>query len=233
MIASSGTITLTGQVQAQGADGGGIAVGGGTAAAGGGSGGSVRLLATTITGTGFANVAGGNAGALGTPVAGGAGSPGRVRVEALNNTLSVNVGTATVGVLSSGAPTSVALSNAPTLRITAVGGVAAPAAPMGSFTIADVVLPATTTSPVTVSLGATNVPLGTTVTVTVKGLYGEATSAVSTPLTGTLASSTATAVVTIPTNEPSVVGASASFLLSAASGETSVYVSTASLGAPR
>ena len=60
---------------------------------------------------------------------------------------------------------------------------------MGSFTSADVVLPATTTSPVTVSLAATNVPLGTTVTVTVKGLYGEATSAVSTPLTGTLASS--------------------------------------------
>ena len=222
VIASSGTITLTGQIQAQGGDGGGTVVGGGTAGAGGGSGGSLRLIATTITGsTGFANVAGGSGGAAATPVAGGAGSPGRVRVEAFNNSLAVNVGTSTLGVLSSGAPTSVTLPNAPSLRIAAVGGVPAPAAPTGSFTGADVVLPATTTNPVTVSLAATNIPPGTTVTVTVKGLYGEATSTVSTPLAGTLASSTASASVTIPTNEPSVVGASASVLLSAASDEGS------------
>ena len=222
VIASSGTITLTGQVQAQGGIGGGFAPGGGTAAGGGGSGGSVRLIATTVTGTGFANIAGGSGGALNTTVAGGAGSPGRVRVEAFNNTLSVNVGTNTVGVLSSGAPTSVTLSNAPSLRIGAVGGVAAPAAPAGSFTVADVVLPPTTTNPVTVTLEAANIPPGTAVTVTVKGLYGPGSSTAST-LAGTLAASTASASVTIPTDEPSVVGASASFVLTAANGGGPVF----------
>ena len=234
LIASSGTIIFTGSIQAQGGVGGGIAVGGGTAAGGGGSGGSVRLIATTITGpTGIANVSGGNGGALTTPVEGGAGSPGRVRIEAFTNTLAINLGTGSVGVLSSGAPTSVTLPGAPSLRITAVGGVAAPAAPSGSFTIADVVLPASTTNPVTVSLAATNIPVGATVTVTVKGLYGEAFSTVSTPLTGTLASSIASAVVTVPTNEPSVVGASASFPLSAASGVTPRYAGAMSLSATR
>jgi hypothetical protein len=233
LIASSGTLTFTGSIQAQGGLGGGIVPGGGTAAGGGGSGGSVRLIATTITGTtAIANVSGGNGGEVSTSIEGGAGSPGRVRVEAFTNTLVVGLGTSSVGVLSSGAPTSVTLANSPTLRITTVGGVPAPTAPTGSFTAADVVLPVTTTNPVNVGLAGTNIPLGTTVTVTVKGLHGVATSAVSTPLSGTLASSTATASLTIPTNEPSVVGASASFLLSAASDRAPVYVNTV-LNAPR
>jgi hypothetical protein len=231
LIASSGAITLTGSIQAQGGAGGTILVGG-TASGGGGSGGAVRLIATTITGTtGTVNVAGGPGGSVGTSVEGGGGSPGRVRVEAYTNTLAVNLGTSSVGVLSSGAPTSVTLTNVPSLRITAVGGVAAPASPTGSFTIADVVLPPTTTNPVTVSLAAVNIPVGTSVTVTVKALYGDATSTVSTPLAGTTASSTAIASVTIPTNEPSVVGASASFLLSVSSGGAALDV--ASLRAPR
>jgi hypothetical protein len=123
-----------------------------------------------------------------------------------------------------GAPTSVTLANAPSLRISAVGGVAAPAAPAGSFTVADVILPATTTNPVTVSLAAANIPVGTTVTVTVKGLYDAASSTTSTPLAGTLASSTASASVTVPTTEPSIIGASASFLLTAATAGGPVYV---------
>jgi hypothetical protein len=222
LIASSGTITLTGQIQAQGGTGGGIA-GAGVAAGGGGSGGAVRLIATSIAGAnGTINVAGGSGGALTTLVEGGAGSPGRVRVEAFTNTLSLNLGTSSIGVLSSGAPTSVALSNAPSLRIATVGGVAVPAAPTGSFTLADVVLPASVANPVTIGLAATNIPVGTTVTVTVKGLYGDV-STVSTPLTGTLAASTASVSVTVPTNQPSVIGASASFLLSAAAGATSFH----------
>jgi len=145
-------------------------------------------------------------------------------VEAFTNTLAVNLGTTTVGVLSTGAPTSVALSNMPTLRITSVAGVAAPATPAGSFTVADVLLPPTTTNPVSVGLAATNIPVGTTVTVSVKGLYDTASSVVSTPLAGTVAVSTASANVTIPTNEPSVIGASASFLLTAMGDGRPLYV---------
>ena len=234
LIASSGTIAFTGSIQAQGGVGGGLVSGGGAAAGGGGSGGSVRLIATAITGTSaIANVAGGSGGATTTTLGGGDGSPGRFRVEAFTNTLAVNLGTGSVGVLSTGAPTAVTLPGAPSLRIAAVGGVAAPAAPSGSFTIADVVLPASATNPLTVSLAATNIPVGTTVTVTVKGLFGEAFSTASTPLAGTLAASTASAVVTIPTNQPSVVGASVSFPLAAAGGDTPRYAGATSLSAAR
>jgi hypothetical protein len=224
LIASSATLTFSGQILAQGGVGGGAITGSGVTAGGGGSGGSVRLIAPSIGGTsGIINVSGGNGGALSTPAEGGGGSPGRVRVEAFVNTLAVNLGTSSAGVLSSGAPTSVTLPNAPTLRITAVGGVAAPATPTGSFTAADVVLPPTTTNPVTIGLAAANIPVGTTVTVTVKGLYDAGSATVSTPLAGTFASSTASAAVTIPTNEPSVIGAFASFML-AASGGAPLYV---------
>jgi hypothetical protein len=225
VIASSGTITLSpagAQINAQGGQGGNSLTLG-HSSGGGGSGGSVRLIANTVTGSGGTiNIAGG----IGGPgqTVGGNGSAGRVRVEAFTNTLAISLGTSTIGVLSSGAPTSVVLPNAPSLRIASVGGVAAPAAPTGSFTIADVVLPPTTTNPVTVSLQAANIPLGTTIVVTAKGLYDPASSATSTPLAGTLAASTAIASVAIPTNEPSVISASASFVLTAATGGGPVFV---------
>jgi hypothetical protein len=222
LIASSGTISLSGQILAQGGFGAN-ATGPGVNAGGGGSGGAVRLIASAITGTGgTVNVAGGVGGAGVTT--GGNGSAGRVRVEAFTNSVAVNVGTSTIGVLSSGAPSSVTLPNAPSLRITAIAGVPAPAVPSGSFTVADVVLPPTTSNPVTVSLAATNIPVGTTVTVTVKGLYDAASSAPSSPLAGSIASSTASANVTIPTNEPSVVGAFVSFTLASVTGGAPVYV---------
>ena len=126
--------------------------------------------------------------------------------------------------MSTRSPTSVVLPNAPSLRIGSVAGVAAPAAPTGSFTIADVVLPTTTTNPVTVSLEAADIPLGTTILVTAKGLYDASSSATSTPLAGTVAASTVTASVTIPTTEPSIVSASTSFVLTAANGGGPVFV---------
>lgn len=223
VLASSGTITITGQINAQGGAGGGT----GTGSAGGGgagSGGSVRLIATAITGTGGTiNIAGGVGGG-GLGVNGGAGSPGRIRVETFTNTLVVNPNTTTLGAVTSAAPTSVTLPNTPSLKIASVGGVPAPAAPAGSFTIADVVLPPTTTNPVAVALEASNIPLGTVVSVTVKGLYGQANSASSSALAGTLATSTATASVTIPTSQPSIVSASTSFVLTAANGGGPVFV---------
>lgn len=168
MIASSGTITLSpasAQILAQGGQGGTASFPGETAG-GGGSGGAVRLIANTVTGTGGTiNIAGGLGGSGVGGVSGGTGSVGRVRVEAFTNSLAVNLGTSSLGVLSSGAPTSVVLPNAPSLKIASVGGVAAPAAPTGSFVVADVVLPATTTNPVAVGLQAANIPLGTTIAV--------------------------------------------------------------------
>ena len=76
----------------------------------------------------------------------------------------------------------------------------------------------------TITLSASNIPLGTTVTVIAKPLDGAASSATSTPLAGTLAASTATASLTIPTNQPSVISASATFTLAAGPGTSPMLV---------
>lgn len=205
LIASSGTITFTGAILAQGG-------GGGNNDGGGGSGGGVRLVATTIAGSGGSiNVSGGA-----RSVNGGAGGAGRVRIEAYTNTLTANFS----GALPSVSQPSVAIlppAAAPALRITSVAGVAPPAAPGGSFATPDVTLPATTTNPVAVSLAGTNIPPGTSVTVLVQG-QADAVTTATTTLTGTQASTTASLSLTIPTNQPSVITASASFTLLASSG---------------
>lgn len=213
LIASSGTITFTGTLLARGGNGGSSAGCCTTGAGGGGSGGAIRLVATTIAGSGGSiTVAGGSGGSQGQN--GGAGSIGRIRVEAFTNTATINF----AQVPSIDQPGTLALPNAPSLTITSVAGVAAPASPTGSYSNPDVTLPANTANPMTIGLAASNIPVGTTVMVTVKPLDGAASSATSTPLAGTLAASTATASLTMPTNQPSVLSASATFTLAAVPG---------------
>jgi hypothetical protein len=77
----------------------------------------------------------------------------------------------------------------------------------------------------TVALAASNVPLGTTVNVTVSPVTGGNNSALSSPLAGTLAASTASASVTIPTDRASVISASATFTLAALPGAGPLYAS--------
>jgi hypothetical protein len=159
-------------------------------------------------------VAGGSvAGGFGN-IRGGAGGTGRIRIEAFTNTATITY----AQVPSIDRPGVVAGPNAPTLTITAVVGVSAPASPGGSYSIPDIVLPAGTPNPMTITLSASNIPLGTTVTVTIKPLDGAANSATSTPPAGSLAASTATASLTIPRNQPSVISASATFTLTALPG---------------
>lgn len=224
VIASSGTITFTGTILAKGGDAGSQVFNTvGPGAGGGGSGGAVRLVATAITGTGGTINANGGAGGFAWDVGfgnrsiGGPGSVGRIRIEGFTNTASINFAGAPAAAVSAAQPTTVTLANAPTLTITAVGGVVAPASPGASFSSPDIVLPAGTTSPVTVSLAASNIPLGTAVTVTANGLVGGSASA-SGPLSGTVSASTASVSLAIPTNEPSVIIASATFTLASATG---------------
>ena len=215
LIASSGTITLTGAIVARGGTGG--PADGGPAGGAGGSGGAVRLVATTIAGSGgTVDVRG--AGADGSNGVGGA---GRVRIEGFTNTAAVTFNGVSPSITTQ--PTVAALPNTPTLRIASVAGINAPATPLGSFAAPDITLPAGTTSPVAVTIAGANIPVGTTVTVTTKGQVGTASSGAAT-LSGSLASSTASASVSIPTNEPSVISASASFTLVAANGGGPVYV---------
>lgn len=227
-ILSSGTITFTGTLLARGGSAGFPEFFGDGPTGGGGSGGAVRLVAAAITGSGGSvNVAPG-AGAGVFNCFSGSGSPGRIRIEAFSTTVVATYTFSTnPAVIYTDEPTFdqpgvVTLPSAPGLSITSVGGVAAPAVPTASFATPDIVLPAGTTSPVTVNLVAVNIPPGSAVTITVKGLAGGDSSS-SAVLSGTLTSSSASAGVAIPTNEPFVLSASTSFPLASLGGGP-VYV---------
>jgi len=215
LIASSGTITLTGALLARGGSGGAGLCDAGQG--GGGSGGGIRLVATSVTGTGGSISATGGSPGNGCIGSNGQGGAGVIRVEALANTSTVSYGSPP----SLGQPGLVALANTPSLRITSVAAVSAPASPTGSYSAPDLTLPPNTTNPVAVALAASNIPPGTVVTVLSSGLAGGTTSATAT-LSGTSASSTATANLTIPTSEPTVISASCTFTL-ASLGEVPAY----------
>jgi hypothetical protein len=199
LIASSGTINL--------ATGSSITANGGNAYSNGagGSGGAIRLIANTLTGNGTLEAKGGSGGAYNN-----IGGYGRIRLEA-------SIVDRTAGpVFVYYPPVSVFLTNTPTLRITSIGGVNAPESPLGSLSTPDIFLPATTTNPVTVTLNASYIPVGTTVTVSVVPKFGNASN-VTTTLNGVLETSTASAAVTLPSgNYASVIQAYVVFTLQTA-----------------
>lgn len=195
LIASSGTISFTGTINARGGSGG-FGAGGG----GGGSGGAIRLVANTITGAGSLQASGGSgSGSVTgtTTTRGGNGGDGFIRVEAYDYS-AFNPGS-TPAFISFALPHPVAAQGTPALRIASVAGVSAPAAPLGSLHGApDVVVPSTLPNPVTVAIEATNIPVGTVATLTLTPAQGARTTAQSTALAGTDAASAATASVNLP-----------------------------------
>jgi len=220
LLASSTSINLGasfGPVAVR-ANGGAGAFGSGTnAGGGGGSGGAIRLIANTVSGSGQLMAQGSN-GALPN---GGSGGLGRIRVEA--STLTYNGSTFPSPTTS--LPQAVfPPSGNPSLVIASVGGLAAPATPVGSILAApDILLPLGTTNPVPVTLTASNIPLGTTIQVTATPQSGTPTSAISTGLSGTLASSSATATLTLSLTQVSVLTATATFPLVASAGSGPIY----------
>jgi hypothetical protein len=101
------------------------------------------------------------------------------------------------GNVASGTPFNTFLpATPPAIRVTSVGGVPVTPLPTGSFQMPDVTINAS--GPVTVAISASNVPLGTIVNVQFYSENGPDLIVASTPLTGSLASSTATAQVTLP-----------------------------------
>lgn len=155
---------------------------------GSGSGGAVRLVANTITGTPKIWAEAGS-----TYSQGGTGARGYVRVEAFDLS-QFRIDTRGNDNFSLGRPNPVTLPNNPQLRIASVGGVNAPAQPVGSFytTQPDVAVPATVTSPVEVVVQATNLPGNPAVQITRITDAGERTT-VNCTLAGSQASSTCTA----------------------------------------
>lgn len=197
MIASSTTIKITGSIDARGGAG---AFGFDQGAGGGGAGGAIRLVANTLTGTG--NLLAGGGGGGGTNCCnktwfGGTGAPGYVRLETFDFT-SYNPNIDTIASVTT--PNPVTLPTAPQIKIASVAGIAAPASTIGSLQGApDVLVPTAQTNPVDVVIQASNVPIGTVVQVTVIPARGPQTTFTSSPLSGTVGTSTATASITLPT----------------------------------
>jgi len=180
LIASTGTITHTGTITAKG--------GGGFSAGGAGSAGAIKLMANNVTGSGTIDASSGT------------GGTGRTRIESFNLSF---YGTSNPA-FTYGIPGSVFGSAPPSIAITSIAGISAPAIPTGSFVAPDVSLPNTTVNPVPVTITATNIPVGTNFTIRVIPSGWKTTAVtndlpvVTTTLSGTTAFSTGSANVTIP-----------------------------------
>jgi len=210
LIASSTTVAINGELKADGGNSGSVNSPNGGGSGGGGAGGAVRIVATTISGNGVVSA---NAGQFGTVVIpafsrdsnsrGGNGSVGRIRFEA--ETFLRTTSTAPSYSLTS--PGDLFVPGLPGVRITSVAAITAPAIPTGN---ADIVLPITTSNPVIVNISSNGVPVGNTVKITMIPAVGSPVSVVSSALTGTETSATATANIDLPEG-PSVLQAEVSY----------------------
>lgn len=190
LIASSQSITVTGTITAKG---GGGTQSGTNSWGGNGSGGAIRLMAPLIhlPAGGVLDVSPGSGGT--------AASHGRLRVEAFERLFH---GTLNATAYSFGLPGLVfPLVTYPTLRVTHVNGVTVTSAPTGSFSIPDVAMTANPSTGVTILLEASNIPVGTSLNLTVTSAdTGAEATIVTAPssLSGTLELSTSSAVVKFP-----------------------------------
>ena len=171
---------------------------------GGGGGGSVRIVAREFTGGATINVSPGSRSDGTNPAAG-----GHVRIETNMNTYTGSIQGAAAGSFLA-FPTASVPSNQPLLRITSVGGVAAPANPSASLSTPDITFPSDIVAPVTVAVSASNVPAGTPVDIRVVPATGQPTTATTGGLSDTGGTLTASATVTLPPGA-GVLTASASF----------------------
>ena len=173
MIASTGTITVVGGGFIWAKTYSSSVYCYGTVAVPGGAFGAIRLVANVLTVAGelYASV---------------------VRLEAPLGYLNYT-GSGTSPVLSTINPT-VVPSNPPVLNIVSIGGYPVPSYSGSSFSTIDVLLPTQLTDPIPVVVQATNVPVGSPVSVAFSGSAGATSTTAN--LAGTTASSTATVYVT-------------------------------------
>jgi hypothetical protein len=207
LIASSDTISVSGYIYADGGAGGATTGSGSGGAGGSGSGGAIRLVANTLTRSGAGYLyARGVAGTGSDYGGGGAGANGYIRLESnvITNWTTGYSNPAYSYVL----PGKLFVPNSPTLTITGVAGQSVPANPTG---VGDITLPQGTAT-ATVQLAATNIPVGTTVTVyAIPAVGATRSSALSSALAGASdAATTATATVTLKEGN-NVLMASASY----------------------
>jgi hypothetical protein len=188
LVASSSFITLNGLIHADGGDGGGNPSHSGDGGGGGGSGGAVRLMAPMINGSGRLSAAGGRASSGGRY-----GSVGYLKLESYSSNFT---GSSASPVYQS-TPGLVSLSTERLpLKIVSIAGLAVPDSPTGYFFPADVSIDSA--APATIEIVGKGVPLDTVVKVVLVTDAGQTLSVESSPLSGELNASTASAVVTVP-----------------------------------
>ena len=190
MIVSSAEIQLMGgALLAEGGSPGNFAnrfTGSGSVIGGYGSGGSVRLIASRIFGTG-AILTTGRSDSAGL---------GRVRFDTPDNSFGGTVrGSSSQGFQPIILP---AAGQGVQLTVQSVSGVPVATSPNGMQATPDVIIGGQQSNPVAIVVRCTNLPLGTPVTVTVKPANGASVSAVGYNNSGTLASSTATVSLNMP-----------------------------------
>lgn len=188
MIASNSTIKISGVINSNGGNG---TFGNNCYPSMGGSGGSIHLLAPRIEGVGSINAAGGYVPNWGVPAA----SVGRIRIETYDYAFTGSIDPTPTR----GTPYKIYTatnSPSPHLKVTTVDGVAVASNPLGSFKFPDVVISNGKT--VTVQIEAHNVPVGTVAHLRVTSENSNDQNIDSTPLAGTLETSTATVQVTLP-----------------------------------
>ncbi len=169
------------------------------ATGGGGAGGSIRLIANEITGSGGFKAKGG-APDTGGFNSGGVGANGIIRLEC--HRLTVTNLRSDIQVILHSLPRPVSGSQGPAISVTSIAGVVPANPPSGSFVAAaDASLPASQANPVTINLATTNIPLGTTIKVTVTPSGGDPIVATSSPVTGTFATGAATVSVNVPSGQ--------------------------------
>ncbi|WP_376691252.1 hypothetical protein [Wenzhouxiangella sp. EGI_FJ10409] len=205
LLASSGTITVDGEILANGGSGGASDGQGAGGAGGSGSGGAIKLMASVIEGEGAITASGGarSSGPDSNYARGGAGGDGRIRLEAE----SMDRTSGTDPAYTFGEPGPVFVAGMPTVRIASVAGVDAPDQPTGS---GDIQLPESTTNPVDVEFETTGIPVGNTVTVRVTPAYGDFNEYISDALSGNETLATASTEVDLPAG-PSVLMATVSY----------------------
>ena len=176
VIASSSSISVTGTIDARGAC---TSNGQSGAQSGRGSGGSIRLISNSVTVSGFIFASGGCSSAA---------NPGVIRIECPSGSFTGQAMPAPI--LSSAINPLIFDDNSiPSLVMTSIGGFPVPNAPAARSDFVDLMLPSQLNDPISVVVHGHNLPIGTTVRLSVGGSNATVTSAT---LSGTFDSSTAT-----------------------------------------
>lgn len=192
LIASSTSIGINGNINADGGDGlGNWPTDPKFTNGGAGSGGAIRLVAPSVSGTGTLTAKGGS-----RPDQPTCASDGRIRIEAVNlNFIGSTIGASSIVSL---VPSTVLLTDVQLaiLRIVSVAGMPVPANPGGSTINADVVFTAATN--VDIVIESSEIVPGTVIEVGIQNQTEGTQSITSPPLAGSLASSSTTVNATIP-----------------------------------